>query len=95
MCKTKILLFSKGEKIRLFQSGLDSLLLVCCKVLNDTLSVIFSVHSKVVLDITGGIHDIGHIKWELALCLLLAWVLVCFCLAKGIKSGGKVSEQYD
>lgn len=46
---------------------------------------------KVVLDITNGVHDIGTVKWELALCLLLAWVLVCFCLAKGIKSGGKAA----
>ncbi|KAL4228840.1 hypothetical protein ACF0H5_011881 [Mactra antiquata] len=46
---------------------------------------------KVVLDITTGVHDMGSVKWELALCLLLAWVLVCFCLAKGIKSGGKAA----
>jgi len=49
------------------------------------------IFSKVVLDITDGIHDIGTLKWELVLCLLLAWVLVCFCLARGIKSGGKVT----
>ena len=46
--------------------------------------------SKVVLDITEGVHDMGSLKWELVLCLMLAWVLVCLCLAKGIKSGGKV-----
>ncbi|GFO29799.1 transporter [Plakobranchus ocellatus] len=45
---------------------------------------------KVVLDITPGIDSIGHIKWELALCLLLAWIIVGVCLAKGIKSSGKV-----
>ncbi|XP_055865520.1 sodium- and chloride-dependent glycine transporter 2-like isoform X1 [Biomphalaria glabrata] len=44
---------------------------------------------KVVLDITKGIESIGGVKWELALCLLLAWTLVCICLAKGIKSSGK------
>lgn len=42
-----------------------------------------------VLDITDGIHTIGGIKWELVGCLLLAWVLVCICLAKGIKTSGK------
>lgn len=46
---------------------------------------------KVVLDITEGVEDLGSLKWELALCLLLAWILVCFCLAKGIKSGGKAA----
>ncbi|ESO89519.1 hypothetical protein LOTGIDRAFT_218886 [Lottia gigantea] len=42
-----------------------------------------------VLDITDGIEHVGGVKWELALCLLLAWVLVCICLARGIKSSGK------
>ncbi|XP_052805874.1 sodium- and chloride-dependent glycine transporter 1-like [Mya arenaria] len=46
---------------------------------------------KVVLDISEGVHDMGGLKWQLALCLLAAWVLVCFCLAKGIKSGGKAA----
>lgn len=44
---------------------------------------------KVVLDITNGVHDMGSIKWELTLCLLLAWILVIICLAKGIKTSGK------
>ena len=50
-------------------------------------------YSKVVLDITNGVEDMGTIKWQLVLCLLGAWILVCFCLAKGIKSGGKVSPE--
>ena len=34
--------------------------------------------------------NIGEIKWDITLCLLLSWV-VCFgCLVKGIKSSGKV-----
>ncbi|XP_061193112.1 sodium- and chloride-dependent glycine transporter 2-like [Saccostrea echinata] len=44
---------------------------------------------KSVLDITEGIHTLGGVRWELAGCLLLAWVLVCICLAKGIKTSGK------
>ncbi|KAL4225788.1 hypothetical protein ACF0H5_016477 [Mactra antiquata] len=46
---------------------------------------------KAVLDITNSIYDIGSIIWELALCLLLACVILSFCLAKGIKSSGKVA----
>ena len=36
--------------------------------------------------------NIGEIKWDITLCLLLSWV-VCFgCLVKGIKSSGKVGN---
>lgn len=34
--------------------------------------------------------SIGEIKWDLSLCLLLSWFIVFACLAKGIKSSGKV-----
>ena len=50
-----------------------------------------SIFSNYVLDISEGIHDLGPVRWQLALCLLAAWVLVCLCLIKGIKSQGKVS----
>ena len=34
--------------------------------------------------------NIGEIKWDITLCLLLSWLIVMACLAKGIKSSGKV-----
>ena len=34
--------------------------------------------------------DIGEIKWDLSLCLLLSWIIVFICLHAGIKSSGKV-----
>ncbi|EGW04916.1 Sodium- and chloride-dependent GABA transporter 2 [Cricetulus griseus] len=43
-----------------------------------------------VLGITSGIHDLGSLRWELALCLLLAWVICYFCIWKGVKTTGKV-----
>ncbi|CAK6970399.1 sodium- and chloride-dependent taurine transporter-like, partial [Scomber scombrus] len=43
-----------------------------------------------VLGISNGIDDIGPVKWDLALCLLLVWVIVFFCIWKGVKSTGKV-----
>ncbi|KAE8298823.1 Sodium- and chloride-dependent taurine transporter Solute carrier family 6 member 6 [Larimichthys crocea] len=43
-----------------------------------------------VLGITNGIDNIGPIKWDLALCLLLVWVICFFCIWKGVKSTGKV-----
>lgn len=44
---------------------------------------------KYVLDITSSMEEMGGLRWELAACLLAAWVLVDICLAKGIKSSGK------
>jgi SNF family Na+-dependent transporter len=32
----------------------------------------------------------GYPRWELVLCLLLAWVIAFFCVIKGIQSAGKV-----
>ncbi|CAL8335510.1 unnamed protein product [Merluccius merluccius] len=43
-----------------------------------------------VLKISTGIEEIGSLRWELALCLILAWVLCYFCVWKGVKSTGKV-----
>jgi len=34
--------------------------------------------------------NIGDIKWDITLCLLLSWIIVFACLVKGIKSSGKV-----
>ncbi|EFX87893.1 hypothetical protein DAPPUDRAFT_42690 [Daphnia pulex] len=42
-----------------------------------------------VLHISTGIHDLGPINWELALCLLLAWACVFMVLLRGIKTFGK------
>ncbi|XP_029809893.1 sodium- and chloride-dependent GABA transporter 2 isoform X2 [Suricata suricatta] len=43
-----------------------------------------------VLKISDGIQHLGALRWELALCLLLAWVICYFCIWKGVKSTGKV-----
>lgn len=45
---------------------------------------------KYVLDTTSTLSDLGGIKWDLCLCLLLGWIIVAACLIKGIKSSGKV-----
>lgn len=44
-----------------------------------------------MLAISDGIDQPGKIKWDLALCMLLAWVVVFACISKGVKSSGKVS----
>ncbi|XP_058486783.1 sodium- and chloride-dependent GABA transporter 2-like [Solea solea] len=43
-----------------------------------------------ILGLSSGIEKLGHIRWDLALCLLLAWVLCYFCIWNGVKSTGKV-----
>ena len=49
-----------------------------------------------VLDMSSGIEEgASEFKWHLVLCLLLGWVIIFFCLIKGIKSSGKVCDDDD
>uniref|UniRef100_A0A8C5PB53 Transporter n=1 Tax=Leptobrachium leishanense TaxID=445787 RepID=A0A8C5PB53_9ANUR len=43
-----------------------------------------------VLGLSDGIEDLGTIRWELAMLLLLAWIICYLCIRKGVKSTGKV-----
>ncbi|KAM9318640.1 sodium- and chloride-dependent GABA transporter 2-like [Pholidichthys leucotaenia] len=43
-----------------------------------------------VLAISGGIEEIGNIRWEVMLCLIAMWTICYFCIWKGVKSTGKV-----
>ncbi|KAG2464382.1 S6A14 protein, partial [Polypterus senegalus] len=45
---------------------------------------------KVALRRSSGLDESGGVIWHLALCLLLAWIIVGAALFKGIKSSGKV-----
>lgn len=45
---------------------------------------------RYVLELSDGLEDLGGVKWDLALCLLLSWIIVVACLVKGIKTSGKV-----
>ncbi|XP_059394289.1 sodium- and chloride-dependent neutral and basic amino acid transporter B(0+)-like [Carassius carassius] len=45
---------------------------------------------EVALQRTSSMNETGPVVWHLALCLLLAWILVGAALFKGIKSSGKV-----
>uniref|UniRef100_A0A8W7P4X4 Transporter n=1 Tax=Anopheles coluzzii TaxID=1518534 RepID=A0A8W7P4X4_ANOCL len=42
------------------------------------------------LDKSEGIHDLGAIKWDMALCLLAVYLICYFSLWKGISTSGKV-----
>ncbi|XP_067010554.1 sodium-dependent dopamine transporter isoform X2 [Anabrus simplex] len=39
---------------------------------------------------SGGLHDLGAIKWDMALCLLAVYIICYFSLWKGISTSGKV-----
>lgn len=39
-----------------------------------------------------GIDDLGRIKWDIALCLLVVYLICYFSLWKGISTSGKASE---
>ncbi|CAG5104672.1 Oidioi.mRNA.OKI2018_I69.chr1.g1440.t1.cds [Oikopleura dioica] len=41
------------------------------------------------LNISSGFEDVGRLRLELLGCLVIMWVLVFFCVFKGIKSTGK------
>ena len=49
------------------------------------------VRSHRVLQMTGGVEDMGSIRLELLGFLVLAWVIVYFCLWKGVAATGKVN----
>lgn len=42
------------------------------------------------LNITSSIDDTGGLNWKMTLSLLVAWILVCMAVIKGIQSSGKV-----
>ncbi|KTG07025.1 hypothetical protein cypCar_00007013 [Cyprinus carpio] len=56
--------------------------------LNASSSVMEFWHHR-VLRLSSGIEHLGTVRWDLALILLLVWILVYFCIWKGVKSTGK------
>ncbi|XP_052128941.1 sodium-dependent dopamine transporter [Frankliniella occidentalis] len=48
--------------------------------------------NRAVLELqhSSGIHDLGSIKWDMALCLLAVYIICYFSLWKGISTSGKV-----
>ncbi|XP_067951409.1 sodium- and chloride-dependent betaine transporter-like [Watersipora subatra] len=43
-----------------------------------------------VLTRSEGITELGVLKWDLALLLVISWLIIFLCLLKGIKTSGKV-----
>ncbi|XP_066436757.1 sodium- and chloride-dependent creatine transporter 1 [Eleutherodactylus coqui] len=61
-----------------------------CNELSDRVSPITEFWEIKVLRLSSGLDDVGSINWELLLCLLACWMLVYFCVWKGVKSTGKI-----
>ncbi|KAK3700759.1 hypothetical protein QZH41_010942, partial [Actinostola sp. cb2023] len=57
--------------------------------LKNTTSSINEFWELKVLNISGGLDQVGSINWQLALCLLLSWIVCYFCVWKGVKSSGR------
>lgn len=47
------------------------------------------------LNITSTIDDTGGLNWKMTLSLLVAWIMVCLAVIKGIQSSGKVQGFHD
>ncbi|XP_060569045.1 sodium- and chloride-dependent taurine transporter-like [Ruditapes philippinarum] len=45
---------------------------------------------KKILHISGGVDEPGKLVWELAVCLLVVWILVYCCVCRGIRVSGKI-----
>uniref|UniRef100_A0A4W4HS77 Transporter n=1 Tax=Electrophorus electricus TaxID=8005 RepID=A0A4W4HS77_ELEEL len=53
-------------------------------------SPIMEFWERKVLRLSGGLDEVGDINNSMVLCLLATWVIVYFCIWKGVKSTGKV-----
>uniref|UniRef100_A0A8C5IU05 Transporter n=1 Tax=Junco hyemalis TaxID=40217 RepID=A0A8C5IU05_JUNHY len=62
---------------------------LCTNMTNKRSPVIEFWENK-VLRLSGGLSEPGEMNWEMILCLLTTWVIVYFCIWKGVKSTGKI-----
>ena len=61
-----------------------------CVCVCEYVNVCVCVLRRRALRLSPGIDHMGSLNWDLALCLLVAWVMCYFCIWKGVKSTGKV-----
>lgn len=57
-------------------------------------SALFLPPSRQVLQVhlSPGLHQLGSVSWQLALCLLFIFTIVYFSIWKGVKTSGKVTK---
>lgn len=61
-----------------------------CEELAAGRSPIIEFWENKVLNISNGLDELGEMNWQLILCLLAVWMMVYFCVWKGVKSTGKI-----
>uniref|UniRef100_A0A672HEI8 Transporter n=1 Tax=Salarias fasciatus TaxID=181472 RepID=A0A672HEI8_SALFA len=82
----------RNYSFRIFGQSFDN---ICMKIkfMKDQMNImtnIFCICRRRILNITQHVEELGGMRWELALCLLLSWIICYFCVWKGVKSTGKV-----
>ncbi|NWQ83256.1 SC6A8 protein, partial [Columbina picui] len=63
--------------------------LTCADLANKRSPVIEFWENK-VLRLSGDLSEPGEMNWQMILCLITTWVIVYFCIWKGVKSTGKI-----
>uniref|UniRef100_A0A3Q3JL62 Uncharacterized protein n=1 Tax=Monopterus albus TaxID=43700 RepID=A0A3Q3JL62_MONAL len=61
-----------------------------CMEVEGMRSPVIEFWERKVLRLSGGLHEPGDISYEMVLCLIVTWLIVYFCMWKGVKSTGKV-----
>lgn len=61
-----------------------------CAELEGMRSPVIEFWERKVLRLSGGLDEVGDISYQMVLCLIATWVIVYFCIWKGVKSTGKV-----
>ncbi|XP_073447917.1 sodium- and chloride-dependent creatine transporter 1-like [Aquarana catesbeiana] len=71
-------------------TGFDTTHNISCDALLNKKSPVIEFWENKVLQLSGGLDEPGQLNWQMILCLLATWIIVYFCIWKGVKSTGKV-----
>lgn len=80
---TMLMTTSTIESLKINDLNLSS---IC----NKSIDPITEYWERNILGISSGIDDLGSIKWDLFFSLLVAWIIVYFCIFRGMKSSSVV-----
>ncbi|KAJ8394892.1 hypothetical protein AAFF_G00042470 [Aldrovandia affinis] len=61
-----------------------------CMEMEGMRSPVIEFWERKVLRLSGGLDEAGEVSGHMVLCLAAVWVIVYFCIWKGVKSAGKV-----